>query len=330
VERNIIKLADFGKWMEKIKGYYDLYAPVRTTVVNFEKVEKVDEICLDFANTFLPPKVLFFPQSEELFTYSRDSKVIVVNPTADLEKERVLFGIRPCDLKALSILDFVFDGKFQDSHYVEKRRKTALIGVGCTEPQNTCFCSTFGINPISGEGSDIFLIDNGEYFTVKEINTEMGKSLFQLGNTYFKPENLDNREHKTVEMKRIEITKITDNIKKTGEYFWNSLSDPCLSCGICTYVCPTCHCFDVEDVEKKIDVVRFRTWDFCMNKDFTRMASGENPRMTKGERYRYRYFHKFVYFPKNYGVFGCVGCGRCVSHCPVNIDIRKVLEDIQE
>jgi len=330
VERKIITRDDLSKWLEKIKGHFDLYAPVRSTVVNFGKIERVDKICLDFMNTFLPPKVLFFPQTEELFSYARDSEGIEVKRAEDLIKERVLFGIRPCDARALSILDMVFGGEIQDSHYIEKRRNTVLIGIGCTESLNTCFCSTFGIDPLSGEGTDIFLIDNGGYFTIKEVNTQRGRSLIDLGNTFIKTEKVDHREEAGSVTVPINIASITGNMEKVQEDFWNNTSDPCLSCGICTYVCPTCHCFDVEDEEKKNGGVRFRTWDFCMSKDFARMASGENPRISKGERYRHRYFHKFDYFPKKYAVVGCVGCGRCISYCPVNMDIRKVLERIRE
>ena len=333
MERMIITRAGLKKWLERIKAHYDLYAPVRSTVVNFDRVERVEGVCLDFTNTFLPPKALFFPQSEELFSYTRDGggiEVKVGEAAEGVKKKRVLFGIRPCDVRALSILDKVFGGEYEDSYYLEKRRKTALIGIGCVEPRNSCFCSTFGIDPLSGEGTDVFLIDHGGRFTLKEVNTKRGRALVRLGDALFKKERAEKREVKIPETARIDIAEITGNIEKVSEDFWNNTSDPCLSCGICTYVCPTCHCFDVEDEEKKSGGSRYRTWDFCMNKDFASMASGENPRATKGERYRHRYFHKFSHFPKKYEVMGCVGCGRCISHCPVNSDIRRVLEEIQE
>jgi sulfhydrogenase subunit beta (sulfur reductase) len=329
VKRKIIKRDDLRKWLEEIEANYDLYAPVPSTVVNFGKIEQVDQVCFDFKNTVLSTKALFFPQSEELFSYAKESEGIRIKTTEDLKKERVLFGIRPCDVRALSILDMVFGGEFQDSHYIEKRRKTALLGIGCTEPSDTCFCSTFGIDSLCGEGTDIFLIDNKGYYTVKEVNTQRGRSLIDLGDTLFTTQEKEPRTETEIVTECVDISKITKDIEKTQEDFWNNKSDPCLSCGVCTYVCPTCQCFDVEDEEKKSGGARFRTWDFCMSKDFARMASGENPRSLKGERFRHRYFHKFDYFPKKYDVMGCVGCGRCILHCPVSMDIRKVLDGIR-
>ena len=330
LKRKIITRDDLRKWFERIGTRYDLYAPVRSTAVNFEEIKEVERVCLDFTQTLLPAKVLFFPQSEELFSYARDSKGVRMKTSGDLKKERILFGIRPCDVRALSILDMVFGGKLQDTYYLEKREKTVLIGVGCTEPLDNCFCTSFGIDPLSGQGTDIFLVDKGDYYTVKEVNTERGRSLVDFGGMFFTKEQADSREEVVNGSASIDIKKVTGNIGKVREDFWNETSDPCLSCGICTYVCPTCHCFDVEDEEKQNCGVRYRFWDFCMGRDFARMASGENPRVSKGERYRHRYFHKLEYFPKKHEVIGCVGCGRCISYCPVNMDIRKVLDDILE
>ncbi|NLW25671.1 MAG: 4Fe-4S binding protein [Clostridia bacterium] len=108
---------------------------------------------------------------------------------------------------------------------------------------------------------------------------------------------------------------------------WRELQEKCVNCGVCTFLCPTCHCFDLTDDQKGKKV---RSWDSCMFASFTKQASGHNPRPTGAERLRQRVMHKFRYFFENHGIFACVGCGRCVEKCPVNLDIREVLQRIKE
>jgi len=110
--------------------------------------------------------------------------------------------------------------------------------------------------------------------------------------------------------------------------FWDAISEKCVGCSICTYLCPTCHCFDITDEIIEDKAVRLRTWDSCAFPLFTLEASGFNPRPSQRERFRNRILHKFAYIPENHGQIGCVGCGRCVDACPVNLDIRQVLMDI--
>ena len=111
---------------------------------------------------------------------------------------------------------------------------------------------------------------------------------------------------------------------------WAGLSEACLGCGTCTFVCPTCQCYDIRDFNTGHGIQRFRCWDSCMYSDFTRMAHG-NPRLTQLERFRQRFMHKLVYFPSNNdGEYGCVGCGRCLSKCPISMNIVKVIKTLGE
>jgi NAD-dependent dihydropyrimidine dehydrogenase PreA subunit len=112
--------------------------------------------------------------------------------------------------------------------------------------------------------------------------------------------------------------------------FWATIHGKCLACGTCTYLCPTCHCFDISDEVKGSDGVRIRSWDSCMFPLFTKETSGHNPRTSQKERWRQRTMHKFKYYVDNFKAISCVGCGRCVMYCPVNIDIRKIIEDISK
>ena len=120
---------------------------------------------------------------------------------------------------------------------------------------------------------------------------------------------------------------------KTEEFFnspqWEKLSESCLGCGTCTFVCPTCQCYDIRDYKTNDGVVRYRCWDSCMYSEFTRMAHGNN-RNSQKERFRQRFMHKLVYFPENNdGVFSCVGCGRCLAKCPISMNIVKVMKALE-
>ena len=119
---------------------------------------------------------------------------------------------------------------------------------------------------------------------------------------------------------------------KTQEFFdapeWKTLSESCLGCGTCTFVCPTCQCYDIKDFNTGKGVVRFRCWDSCMYSNFTKMSAGQ-PRLTQVERFRQRFMHKLVYYPENNdGMFGCVGCGRCLAKCPISMNIVKVMKTV--
>ena len=122
------------------------------------------------------------------------------------------------------------------------------------------------------------------------------------------------------------LKKSLDNLFE--DPLWNKLAEKCLGCGICTYLCPACHCFDILDEEAGPDGKRIRIWDSCQFPLFTLQTSGFNPRPKVKERFRQRIMHKFSYLVDEHGVFGCSGCGRCVTACPVNLDIRQALNDI--
>ena len=125
-----------------------------------------------------------------------------------------------------------------------------------------------------------------------------------------------------------------DIVEKLDKIFenelWKNISLKCLGCGICTFQCPTCHCFDIQDETTITNGARVRVWDTCMNPEYTLHASGHNPRPARMNRTRNRVYHKFNYYPKNYNVIACVGCGRCISDCPVNIDIIDVIDQARE
>ncbi len=336
MERKKIKKEDLGQWLGGIREKYQLVAPVQKNVVQFSEVSSRDEAVLESANSVLPPKGFFFPQTERLFTFRKEAGELHVKPQGCLERERVIFGMRRCDIQSLLLLDRVFGGESQDSHYLEKREKTIIVGLACADPDRTCFCRSFDIDPFSADGIDILLTDLGGAYLV-DVSTHRGAEVVKLSAGLFSSASPEDEE-KFRELRTRALAKIRD-IETDGigakldsawdDRLWSDLGEICIGCGVCTYLCPTCHCFDIQDEDWGQAGMRFRCWDSCIFSEFTLMASGENPRPTKRERIRQRFFHKFRYFPEKYGVFACVGCGRCLSKCPVSIDITQILKRLR-
>ncbi len=244
-------------------------------------------------------------------------------------------GPVPCDAKAISLLDNVFEAPdYKDVYYTNKREDTIIIGLRCNLPLSSCFCTSFSIEPFSRDGMDLLLVDIGEEYVV-DVLTEKGEQILTEDFTGATDEQLKLAEEikdKAVKKikSKVEIKGAKEKLDKMFETtFWDGLSEKCLRCGVCAYLCPTCHCFDIVD-EAVDSQGRVRNWDSCMFSLFTLEASGHNPRPTGKERMRQRIMHKFNYFVENYKEPACVGCGRCVINCPVNIDVRRVLKEITE
>lgn len=326
---------DIIKLLDDLAQKYRLFAPVnKDGIVNFEEVQNGGDSALDFYNSKESPKKFFFPQSEKLYSYSKEEGRSV--PEDDDKRLRILFGIRPCDAKAAVLLDNVFDGAdFKDPYYLEKRQNTVICSLACNEPQASCFCTSLDLGPGAKDGADIFIVDLGEKYLFEAV-TEKGRSLL----VDFK----DTIEATDSDIKKAEqiISKAESEIKKqiitaglsdkldelVDSPIWDELAERCIGCGICTYLCPTCHCFALVDEATDCKGCRVRNWDSCMFGDFTLEASGHNPRPTGRERMRQRIMHKFNYFLKNFGSNACVGCGRCFRDCPVHNDLSKMIEKI--
>ena len=288
-------------------------------------------------NTVRSPKDFFFPQTENLMGFKTQGKTIEVIDTRAELADFVIFGVRACDVRSFDILDRVFLTEPVDSYYASRRSKSVIISMACTRPSETCFCKTFGIDPANSQG------DISAWKTETEIffksNTDKGEALLEsLGAL------LEDCNGAEVEAQKESINKIMDKLPlkdlttdgfgggKTAELFnsakWDELSESCLGCGTCTFVCPTCQCYDIKDFNTGNSVIRFRCWDSCMYSDFTRMAHGNN-RNSQKERFRQRFIHKLVYYPENNeGIFSCVGCGRCLAKCPISMNIVKVMKEI--
>ncbi len=291
----------------------------------------------DALKTDRSAKDFFFPQTETLMAFKTQGKNIEVIDNRAESQDFVVFGVRACDVKSLEVLDKVFLAEPVDTYYQNRREHGIIVSMACSRPSETCFCQTFGIDASSPQG-DIACYKTNDAFYLEGL-TEKGKALLQKleGVT----EECCSCE---VDAEKAKIKEILDKLPlkdlkadafgkdKTDEFFlrpeWKTLSESCLGCGTCTFVCPTCQCYDIKDFKTKTGVERFRCWDSCMYSDFTKMSAGQ-PRLSQLERFRQRFMHKLVYFPTNNdGMFSCVGCGRCVAKCPISMNIVKVMKTL--
>lgn len=327
---------DLGAFAKHLARSYAVVAPVdQGGVTGFAAAE--GQISGDIpALTKRPLKEMFFPQEEVLFAFDSSGKVeaAAMSDEAPSGVTRVAFGVRPCDARSLTLLDQVFDAEdYKDPYYVSRRQNTAIVTFACREPGTGCFCTSLDGGPFDETGSDVMLIDAGETYLV-EVLTRKGEQVLNGFSGLREAGDADLKTAREAEARSREIVNGNVPVKAAVEKLAGAFTDPawedvyrkCLGCAVCTYLCPTCHCFDIGDEAVDVRGERVRNWDSCMFSLFTLHASGHNPRPSRKERFRQRIMHKFNYFVENNGCVACVGCGRCVENCPVNLDVRKVLE----
>ncbi|MFH1139403.1 MAG: 4Fe-4S dicluster domain-containing protein [Pseudomonadota bacterium] len=337
----ILKKSDLTEFVKSLTGDYEVLAPVQDGPnVKFAPVAD-GGFLLEYQNTTMSPKDLFFPQSEKLLVFSlnkEDQDAFIMKEPEGKPGKRVVFGMRPCDAKAFFVLDKIFkNDQFTDPYWQEKRDATVIIGLGCNTPCPTCFCGSVNCGPFHEEGLDALAFDLGEEYLIKPL-TEKGQKILDQAKGLGEPRGqVDERACAIKSAAQAALTSQVDTaniFKRTVlELFnaghWAKVHESCLNCGTCTYFCPTCHCFDIQDEVHQDQGDRVRNWDTCMSWLFTIHGTGHNPRPGKMERVRQRFMHKFKYIPmKRGGEIGCVGCGRCIVQCPVNIDVRDVVRDM--
>ncbi len=290
-------------------------------------------------NTERSAKDFFFPQSEHLMKFKMDGKAIEVIDIRSEEEDYVIFGVPACDVRSFDILDRVFLAEPVDTFYQNRREHAIVVSVACAKPSETCFCTAFGIDPTSS-GGDITVWREEEAIYLS-ANTEKGKGLLERASAL-----LEDCDESAVQAQKENTKKILNKLPlkdlktdyfgggKTKQFFdspvWAELSEACLGCGTCTFVCPTCQCYDIKEFNTGKQVIRYRCWDSCMYSEFTKMAHGNN-RLMQTERFRQRFMHKLVYYPENNeGIFSCVGCGRCLAKCPISMNIVKVMKALEK
>lgn len=299
-------------------------------------------VTLDYTNTHLSPKDVFFPHTERLMAYQSDPAKpdpFVYKPLGlDHVEKTVLFGLRPCDAKALAIDNHVFQNdRFTDPYWKTKYEASIKIGLACDSPSPQCFCASMGGSPFGEEGLDVLAMKKDGGLALKAV-TEAGAEFLKgvKGAEAGDAAAALAEGRKAAEAKMpapIDRSKLdaAETLDVFNQPHWQETAERCLNCGVCTFVCPTCHCFDIQDEAGPKGGVRMRNWDTCMSWLYTVHGTGHNPRPGKAERMRNRFMHKLKYIPlKQGGTCGCVGCGRCVVMCPVNIDIREVARQMNQ
>ena len=325
-----------------IAGKQELYLPVKSAgQVNFAAWTEDAQVDLTALKTVKSPRDAFFPQSENLYTVTKENKKMKIEPEALKDQDFVLFGVKACDVKGFEVLDRVFLTDPVDSFYAARRAHGTIVAMACAEPEETCFCKAFGID-CAEPSADVAVWMDQESLYWKSM-TEKGDALTELVKEVFAA--ADEKDAEAVEAQKTAIRGIVEKLpysdlslegwngdaltEKFNSSIWEELYKPCLACGTCTFVCPTCQCYDIKDYNTGHGVQRYRCWDSCMYSDFTMMAHGNN-RTSQMQRFRQRFMHKLVYFPANNdGMYSCVGCGRCVEKCPSALNIVKVIKAFQ-
>ncbi len=324
----------------KIAESMGLFLPIkRAGEVNYAVWGEGKEVSLETLKTVKSPKNAFFPDSENLMKFKTEGKNLeVIDVRQDYsDKPFVLFGVKACDYKAIEVLDKVFLADPVDSYYQARREAVTVVTLACSKPEESCFCKTFGIDATSPAGDVTTWLDENSLYW--QANTEKGEALTALVKDLFATggeEEVKAQQEATkviidsLPFSNLDLSKFKG--ENLNELFnakeWTEMSEACLGCGTCTFVCPTCQCFDIRDIKTNEGVLRYRCWDSCMYSDFTLMAHG-NSRTTQMQRFRQRFMHKLVYYPsQNDGTYSCVGCGRCLNKCPQNLNIVKVIKTL--
>jgi sulfhydrogenase subunit beta (sulfur reductase) len=337
-KRWLISQVELETWLDGIANARTLIAPRQVSgIMLYRPVANSDEIAwhgktsrVAYAGRpILSVKEIFFPPTERLFTIQKKGQEIRLEETFP-DWETVVFGVRPCDARGVKLLDALFlDTNPVDSFYARRRGNTTLIGLVCKELGPTCFCTSVGGAPDDPHDMDILLYEtDGGYLA--EAVTEKGRFLIPGGEWA-----------ETTASPRQSTSNVQFPVRGKGKWlehfndeYWTKISERCLSCRACAFVCPTCRCFAVRDeMVKPGEFERIRCWDSCAGENYRRVAGGHKPRAEKAERLRNRFFCKFYYYPEQYGLgttSACTGCGRCIDVCPAGVDITEALMDLEK
>jgi sulfhydrogenase subunit beta (sulfur reductase) len=326
-----INKAQLDRLWELLASNGPLYLPVKEgTAVIFRPWAEGAPVALDAIQAVVSPKEIFFPRDETYLKFRREGEKLTLEEEGGPAGPAIAFGLRSCDLRAVELLDLVFRGQEPaDELYSRRRENTTLVALACERPDPYCFCGAFDINPADAPGADAMAWWDGESLML-EARTARGEALCAAAGELLEESSTGNKPvpPETADF-GLPLEGLAERLKdRFDDPAWDRLYRSCLGCGSCTYICPTCHCFDVQDFGSEAQGERFRCWDSCMYGRFTLMAGGHNPRPTQKERVRNRFLHKLQYFPENFGQFACVGCGRCLRSCPVNLDIVQAIRTL--
>jgi formate hydrogenlyase subunit 6/NADH:ubiquinone oxidoreductase subunit I len=259
--------------------------------------------------------------------------------TAPAARRTVFLGVRPCELRAMETQDRVFNGAYPDPQYKAARESALVVVAQCTHAGGTCFCTAMGGGPAAASGFDLAFTELAdESIFLMEAGSDRGRTLLtQTGWPEAAPELVERARARTAEValqmgRHLDTEGLAERLQETyGSARWEQVAKRCLSCANCTMVCPTCFCTTVEDTASLTGdhAQRWQRWDSCFTSDFTYIHGGA-VRKSTASRYRQWLLHKLSTWQQQYGVSGCVGCGRCITWCPVGIDITEEARELQK
>ncbi len=321
---------------DKLAQQSELYVPLQKKEQSGfyswkESDRENDQLALDLLNVYLAPKHILLPQTEKMYSFRREEGGVAINEVFEEKQARVIFGIRACDLQAVNCLDEVFLTRgFVDEFYKARRDNTTIVANACYKPGANCFCSSMGVDPLEPAGADAIIRDANENYFVWETRTAAGEELSRQIAEFLEDKELPLPQSQPFK-RQVDMEGVAE---KFSQFFssplWEELSATCQTCGICTYLCPSCYCFDIQVKDHGESGYRFRCWDSCMYNEYTMMAGGHNPRAAEAARFRNRFLHKLQFFEERYGMPLCTGCGRCIIACPAGIDITKIITAAKE
>ncbi len=329
VSDGVVRFAEIGDQADLASGVVDVQAPGKY------RLEGDSQSVFSYVNGPDSPKKYLHPAEVELVKYLEGSRGVEVVSAYSSKAKYAFFGLRPCDLKGVGVMDrtMMVPG-FEDSIYSSLRKGSVFVVVNCTRAGESCFCASMGTGPEADSGYDVAITELPDklLFDVPERNLGMLQGIDLSPAT---EEDL-RTAREMVRSAREHMGKVIEEdgpakLMRAGmdSPIWGEAAERCLACGNCSMVCPTCFCNTVRDMTDLRDgsVSRVRVWDSCLSKDFTYSAGG-NPRQSRASRYRQFVMHKFAYWPDEFGIYGCVGCGRCITWCPVGIDITATVNAV--
>ncbi len=270
---------------------------------------------LDFPESIIHVslKELFFAKRRPIARYEEDSKWSM-QPVVPEDKPRIIMGLHPCDVSGIEYMDKVFlNSEHKDAIYESERKRTILIGMICSEMGDHCHCTDRGLTPDQTTGMDVAFAKADDHYLFRGL-TDRSKEIMRSEHLKAVDESPAKKEWPAG---KYAIASPEEFMEMHDDKIWHDLSDICLTCGICTYACPTCVCFLVTDEKFKGKGERVTVWDSCQLQSYSRMAGGHNARKTPASRVRNRTLDKFAYSHLRYGRISCTGCGRCVMVCPL-------------
>lgn len=330
-----LKKQNLNDYLDALRTWGEVFGPIKQDEKYiYGRLDDLDKLDTKMLRTILPVKKFLVPPKFNSFTFS-DNKYV---PELQNIPNRIVFGVHPCEIHGLLILDKFFLERFPDPYYAERRRKTAILGLSCV-PDEKCFAKSTNTHYVES-GFDLAFNDLEEFYLVW-VGSSLGDDLVRIRFDLFDENIKESDLKKYMEWRNWRDSQYKLNINLTAmpdimelnytSTVWDELGEKCLSCGACSMVCPTCPCYNMSDQIRPGQNTgkRERVWDSCMFKQFALVAGGHNFREARSQRVRLWYTHKLKAFITEFGKAACIGCGRCIDTCPVDINVKTVVSNLK-